>query len=211
MRITHTEMNNEQQLNNLAEDVREQGLSQSASMKDLVFDPVTGDFRQVPRGSQTGEGDIVTEMTNKGFAAEGIPDEVVYMREDDLKKVVGILHDKKRVRIPAEEIDDHEDKDPAGTIHGKIFKELIPALNREKTKPDLDMKFVMDRRSTDYGSMLDSAAYIYPFPLQDKQHMLDALSVTERAPVSVILSNSASINVSFSLSDRLSSVSARIS
>ena len=38
-----------------------------------------------------------------------------------------------------------------------------------------------------------------------------AISVTERAPVSVILSNSASINVSFSLSDRLSSVSARIS
>ena len=43
------------------------------------------------------------------------------------------------------------------------------------------MKFVMDRRSTDYGSMLDSAAYIYPFPLADKQHILDALSVTERA------------------------------
>jgi len=62
-------MNNEQ-LNTLAEDVREEGLNQGTSMKDLVFDPVTGDFRQVPRGTHHGEGDVVTEMTNKGFAAE---------------------------------------------------------------------------------------------------------------------------------------------
>ena len=83
--------------------------------------------------------------------------------------------------IPAEEIRDQDEKDPAGAIHSKIFKELVPALNRAESKPDLDMQFVMDRRSTDYGSMVDSAAYIYPFPLKEKQQMLDCLSVTERA------------------------------
>lgn len=139
MRITHTEMNNEQQLNNLAEDVREQGLSQSASMKDLVFDPVTGDFRQVPRGSQTGEGDIVTEMTNKGFAAEGIPDEVVYMREDDLKKVVGMLPDKKRVRIPAEEIEKgvYHVWPEESSIHARSDREVGCFLSEEDRLPNI--------------------------------------------------------------------------
>ena len=132
-------MNNEQQLNNLAEDVREQGLSQAASMKDLVFDPVTGDFRQVPHGSQAGEGDIVTEMTNKGFAAEGIPDEVVYMREDDLKKVVGMLPDKKRVRIPAEEIEKGVYHVwPEGTsIHDRPGREVGCFLSEEDRLPTI--------------------------------------------------------------------------
>lgn len=76
-------MANTQQLNNLAEDVREEGLNQGSSMKDLVFDPITGDFRQVPRATHHGEGDVVTEMTNKGFAADVTP--IVYIREGDLK------------------------------------------------------------------------------------------------------------------------------
>ena len=36
-------MTNEE-LNRLSEEVREEGLNQGSSMKDLVFDPVTGDF-----------------------------------------------------------------------------------------------------------------------------------------------------------------------
>lgn len=78
-------MSTEQQLNNLAEDVREEGLNQGNSMKDLVFDPVTGDFRQVPRGTHHGEGDVVTEMTNKGFAVEA-ETPIVYLREDELNE-----------------------------------------------------------------------------------------------------------------------------
>lgn len=58
------------QLNDLAEEVREEGYNQEGSMKDLVFDPVTGEFQQIERGSHAGTGEIVTEMTNKGFACE---------------------------------------------------------------------------------------------------------------------------------------------
>lgn len=78
-------MTNEE-LNRMSEEVREEGLNQGSSMKDLVFDPVTGDFRQVPRGSHRGSGDVVTEMTNKGFAAEG-NSLAVYLTEDDANVV----------------------------------------------------------------------------------------------------------------------------
>ena len=44
----------ENQLNGLAEDVREEGYNSSNSMKDLVFDPVTGEFKQVVKGTHTG-------------------------------------------------------------------------------------------------------------------------------------------------------------
>lgn len=57
--------NQEQQT--LGEGIREQGLNQGHSMKDLVFDPITGDFILVDKGSVQ-EGDVVTEMTEKGFA-----------------------------------------------------------------------------------------------------------------------------------------------
>ncbi len=44
------------------------GTSQStSSLKDLVFNPETGDFEQVDRGSAN-EGDIVTELSKEGFA-----------------------------------------------------------------------------------------------------------------------------------------------
>ena len=46
----------ENQLNGLAEDVREEGYNSSNSMKDLVFDPVTGEFKQVVKGTHTGRG-----------------------------------------------------------------------------------------------------------------------------------------------------------
>lgn len=98
-------MSTEQQLNNLAEDVREEGLNQGNSMKDLVFDPVTGDFRQVPRGTHHGEGDVVTEMTNKGFAAEA-ETRIVYLREDELAKAVEMLGKKKHIPAFVEEVDE---------------------------------------------------------------------------------------------------------
>lgn len=78
-------MNNVQQLDNLAEAVREEGMNQGGSMNDLVFDPVTGEFRPVPRGTHHGEGDVVTEMTDKGFAAECAPI-TVCLREDDIRR-----------------------------------------------------------------------------------------------------------------------------
>ena len=57
-----------EQLNHLAEDVRTQGYNPSASMKDLVYDPVSGEFKQIRKGAMTNEGEVVTEMTRKGFA-----------------------------------------------------------------------------------------------------------------------------------------------
>ncbi len=64
-------MNTPSELSDLGEEVRRQGRPDEAgrSMKDLVFDPVTGEFKQVSRGSNpTGDGDIVTQMTKDGFA-----------------------------------------------------------------------------------------------------------------------------------------------
>ena len=98
-------MANTQQLNNLAEDVREEGLNQGSSMKDLVFDPISGDFRQVPRGTHHGEGDVVTEMTNKGFAADTVTP-IVYLREGELQKAAEKLKKKKTVPAFVEEVDE---------------------------------------------------------------------------------------------------------
>ena len=75
----------ENQLNSLAEDVREEGYNSSNSMKDLVFDPVTGEFKQVVRGTHTGEGAVVTEMTNKGFAGD---DMIIYLDEQEVKDFI---------------------------------------------------------------------------------------------------------------------------
>lgn len=96
-------MTNEE-LNRLSEEVREEGLNQGSSMKDLVFDPVTGDFRQVPRGSHRGEGDVVTEMTNKGFAAEGTSLEV-YLNEDDVNEIRQKLSTEEKTEGFAELLD----------------------------------------------------------------------------------------------------------
>ena len=57
-----------EKLNSLAEDVRTQGYNPTASMKDLVYDPVSGEFKQIRKGTTTDEGEVVTEMTRKGFA-----------------------------------------------------------------------------------------------------------------------------------------------
>ena len=94
-----------EELNRMSEEVREEGLNQGSSMKDLVFDPVTGDFRQVARGSHRGEGDVVTEMTNKGFAYESTSLEV-YLNEEDLDQVRHKLSSENKVEGFAELMDD---------------------------------------------------------------------------------------------------------
>ena len=93
------------ELNRMAEDVRDEGLNQGSSMKDLVLDPVTGDFRQVPRGSHRGDGDVVTEMTNKGFAAEHTTLEMVYLGEEDLINVRQKLLTEDKVKAFGEMIE----------------------------------------------------------------------------------------------------------
>ena len=50
-------------------EVRRQG--QGNSCKDLVFDPVTGEFVIGGEGVRTG-GDVVTQMTEDGFAADRV-------------------------------------------------------------------------------------------------------------------------------------------
>lgn len=49
----------------LGEEVRKQG--QGTAMTELAFNPLTGEFEQRPEGS-TGTGDVVTKMTEDGFA-----------------------------------------------------------------------------------------------------------------------------------------------
>lgn len=57
----------EKELDKLGEGIKSQRQGGSA-LTDLVFDPATGEFKQVPKGTQSGPGDVVTEMTEKGFA-----------------------------------------------------------------------------------------------------------------------------------------------
>ena len=53
-----------------AEDVKKQGETSGFDPfgKDLQFDPATGQFKIVSKFGMHGDGDIVTEMTSKGFA-----------------------------------------------------------------------------------------------------------------------------------------------
>ena len=81
---------------------------------------------------------------------------------------------------PVPEIPDARDNDKAQAIFNRLFKEMIPRLNSTEGCPDVDMHFVRERRSTDFGSMIDSTAYIYPFPLDVKQNMLNCASHKER-------------------------------
>lgn len=55
------------ELERFGNQIKEQGDKPGRTMMDLVFDPETGDFKQVPKGTQH-TGDVVTEMAEKGFA-----------------------------------------------------------------------------------------------------------------------------------------------
>lgn len=55
---------NEPVINNSGRGVSTQSTS---TLKDLVFNPETGDFEQIPVGTAN-EGDTVTKMTTDGFA-----------------------------------------------------------------------------------------------------------------------------------------------
>ncbi len=65
-------MISKQGLGDLAADVR--NINYGGSIKELVFNPETGDFEACPRGISHGSGEIVTEMTEGGFAAETAAD-----------------------------------------------------------------------------------------------------------------------------------------
>ncbi len=51
----------------ILDEARKQGKGES--MMDLVFDPQTGEFKQVDRGTHVDQGQVVTGMTEDGFAA----------------------------------------------------------------------------------------------------------------------------------------------
>jgi hypothetical protein len=61
--------NQEQELSRLGQEVRKQGgQGTGTSMKDLVFDPVSGEFKQVSKTETPESGEVVTRMTEEGFA-----------------------------------------------------------------------------------------------------------------------------------------------
>ena len=76
-------MISKQGLSDLAADVRD--INYGNSIKELVFNPETGDFEACTRGTSHGSGEIVTEMTEGGFAAEmqrtPLPSESFWMRK----------------------------------------------------------------------------------------------------------------------------------
>lgn len=74
----------------MAEEVHNQNYTGS-KMSNLVFDKKTGEFIQVPTGQSVGTGEIVTKMTDKGFAAEADP---LYSRSAGILEV-DILNDMR--------------------------------------------------------------------------------------------------------------------
>ena len=48
------------------QEIRKQG--QRKSVKDLVFDPVSGEFFQIEKSQTPVSGEVVTQMTQEGFA-----------------------------------------------------------------------------------------------------------------------------------------------
>lgn len=55
------------EVKNLGEEVRKQG--RGTAMTDLVYDPVSGEFKQIQHGSIPSTGEVVTGLTKDGFAA----------------------------------------------------------------------------------------------------------------------------------------------
>ena len=98
---------NENQLNNLAESVREEGYNPATSGTDLVYDSASGEFRTVPRGYSPSNGETVTKFTEGGFAAE-TGRILTYLREDELRKAEEALGSSEEVPIYVEEIDSDE-------------------------------------------------------------------------------------------------------
>ena len=98
---------NENQLNNLAENVREEGYNPTMSGTDLVYDSASGEFRTVPRGYTPSNGETVTKFTEGGFASEG-GRIMVYLREDELKSAEEALGSAEEVPAYVEEIDSDE-------------------------------------------------------------------------------------------------------
>lgn len=98
---------NENQLNNLAEDVRKESYTPSTSGTDLVYDPGSGEFRTVPRGYSPSNGETVTKFTEGGFAADA-GKIVAYLLEDELKCAEEKLDSSEEVPTYVEEIDPDE-------------------------------------------------------------------------------------------------------
>lgn len=98
---------NENQLNNLAENIREEGYNPATSGTDLVYDSASGEFRTVPRGYSPSNGETVTKFTEGGFASES-GRVMVYLREDELKSAEEALGSAEEVPAYVEEIDSDE-------------------------------------------------------------------------------------------------------
>ena len=126
-----------EQLNRLAEDVRNQGYNPSASMKDLVYDPVSGEFKQIRKGATTNEGEVVTEMTRKGFAVEE-KEIIVCLREDEVRLAEEML--RERDEVPAYVLRRDDDVFHIRLNHDEeIISTAFFTGNRRRLEKDRDM------------------------------------------------------------------------
>ena len=79
----------------------------TSTLKDLVFNPETGDFEQVERGS-TNEGDTVTKMTEDGFATDEEKSSKETLKDSNLYDFVYDPELGKFIKVPRKEIEDNE-------------------------------------------------------------------------------------------------------
>ena len=59
---------NEQELVKFGEQIKEQGENQGHTMMDLVFDPISGDFKQVPKGNHHVGDFVMVKITESSSA-----------------------------------------------------------------------------------------------------------------------------------------------
>lgn len=79
----------------------------TSTLKDLVFNPETGDFEQVERGS-TNEGDTVTKMTEDGFATDEEKSSKETLKKSNLYDFVFDPESGEFIKVHRKEIEDNE-------------------------------------------------------------------------------------------------------
>ncbi len=93
---------NQDQLNSLGEQVRNQEYHKESAGTDLVYDPSSGEFRTVPRGHSPSQGETVTQFTEDGFASG---EAAVYLWEDGLQDAELALENAPEAPVSVERLD----------------------------------------------------------------------------------------------------------
>lgn len=89
----------------------------TSTLKDLVFNPETGDFEQVDRGSAN-EGDTVTKMTEDGFAILTENHQSKYKEVNNIEQQISEVTSGRKCLVFNEDTNEFEVSDNIDTEEG---------------------------------------------------------------------------------------------